>query len=249
MAEVCFAARSRYGGTILEHEHRWLELVLMLEGTSTVLSGQREVAVGPGDLLIHPPGERHAHTGGAISTVYCGLNDTGAFPGGFRVLPIPHGDVLERWMTDIAITMMGGEPDLDDDTMSHLADAVLARVRALEGQATPSGHPALVQICATVLGDLTQDWNLSGLADEVGVSTGHLNLLARRHLGCGLQRWIEDRRIELARRLLRDPYRDIAAVAMDCGYQDPNYFARVFRKRIGCSPGQWRRGDVSPSPS
>ena len=41
---------------------------------------------------------------------------------------------------------------------------------------------------------------------------------------------------------LKDEKIPIARVAWDCGFQDPNYYARWFRKKIGQSPRQWRAG-------
>jgi len=32
----------------------------------------------------------------------------------------------------------------------------------------------------------------------------------------------------------------IAAVAMDCGYDDPGYFARVFKQEYNVTPQKWR---------
>ena len=35
----------------------------------------------------------------------------------------------------------------------------------------------------------------------------------------------------------------ISKIAWDCGFADPNYFARWFRKKVGQSPRQWREGN------
>jgi hypothetical protein len=44
------------------------------------------------------------------------------------------------------------------------------------------------------------------------------------------------KRIELARQLLLDPFHNISEAARRCGFSDPSYFSRVFRKLVGCSP-------------
>ena len=36
----------------------------------------------------------------------------------------------------------------------------------------------------------------------------------------------------------------ISKIAWDCGFTDPNYFARWFRKKVGQSPRQWREGNL-----
>ena len=44
---------------------------------------------------------------------------------------------------------------------------------------------------------------------------------------------------------LKDPNLPISQVAWNCGFTDPNYFARWFRKKVGQSPRQWRMGSIS----
>jgi two-component system response regulator YesN len=46
--------------------------------------------------------------------------------------------------------------------------------------------------------------------------------------------------MERAKALLADPYVSVAEVANRIGYEDPNYFVRVFRKTVGVSPNRWR---------
>ncbi|WP_367915329.1 helix-turn-helix domain-containing protein [Leadbetterella sp. DM7] len=45
-----------------------------------------------------------------------------------------------------------------------------------------------------------------------------------------------------AKTLLLGPENSIATAALECGYQDPGYFARVFRQEYGVTPQEWRTG-------
>lgn len=40
--------------------------------------------------------------------------------------------------------------------------------------------------------------------------------------------------------LVAHPRREIGAIALDCGYDDPSTFYRAFKRRFGISPSQWR---------
>ena len=44
-----------------------------------------------------------------------------------------------------------------------------------------------------------------------------------------------------ARELLLDLDMPIGEVAAECGYDDPLYFSRVFRRTVGVSPSEYRR--------
>ena len=48
------------------------------------------------------------------------------------------------------------------------------------------------------------------------------------------------RRVEKAKCLLLDPFENVSDIAGRCGFSDPAYFARVFRKIAGRSPREYR---------
>ena len=82
---------------------------------------------------------------------------------------------------------------------------------------------------------------LSAAAKMVGVSTGHLSRTFRRMTGMTFRKYATARRIEQAKRLLLDPLNNVSGVAELCGFSTPAYFARVFRKVVGCTPAEYAR--------
>ena len=47
-------------------------------------------------------------------------------------------------------------------------------------------------------------------------------------------------RLNKAKELLKNPDNTIAFIGMDCGYNDPGYFARVFKQEYEVTPQEWR---------
>ena len=82
---------------------------------------------------------------------------------------------------------------------------------------------------------------LTAAARALGVSTGHLSRTFRRLTGMTFREYAMARRVEHARRLLLDPLHNVSSVSDSCGFSTPAYFARVFRKAVGCSPGEYAR--------
>ncbi|MFT3702068.1 MAG: ATP-binding protein [Agriterribacter sp.] len=58
--------------------------------------------------------------------------------------------------------------------------------------------------------------------------------------GCSPNKFIRMIRLKKAKALLHDPANSIASVALDCGYNDPGYFARVFKQEYNLTPQEWR---------
>jgi AraC-like DNA-binding protein len=84
-------------------------------------------------------------------------------------------------------------------------------------------------------------FSLAAAAKALGVSTGHLSRVFRRVTGMTFRDYAMLLRIEHACRLLLDPLNNVSAVATKCGFSSPAYFARVFRKFIGCAPTEYAK--------
>jgi AraC family transcriptional regulator len=53
--------------------------------------------------------------------------------------------------------------------------------------------------------------------------------------------WLQQRRIDKAKQLLRADTMALAEVAAACGFADQSHFTRVFTRTLGIGPGHWRR--------
>ena len=79
------------------------------------------------------------------------------------------------------------------------------------------------------------------VAAAVGRTPGHVTTAVRRRTGRTVGRWVTERRLQEARRLLAATDLTVAAVATRVGYRDPGYFIRRFRTAHGMTPQEWRR--------
>ncbi|MFW5856406.1 MAG: helix-turn-helix transcriptional regulator [Planctomycetota bacterium] len=79
------------------------------------------------------------------------------------------------------------------------------------------------------------------VAAALDCNPDHLGRVFRRAEGRTVVEAIHAHRIAQARRMLLDGGATVDAVARACGYPDPGYFRRVFRRCEGLSPGRYRR--------
>jgi AraC-like DNA-binding protein/mannose-6-phosphate isomerase-like protein (cupin superfamily) len=82
---------------------------------------------------------------------------------------------------------------------------------------------------------------LAEAAHAVGVSANHLNRLLRQQTGLTFRQLLIQRRLELAKTLLRNSDESCTEIALACGFGDSNYFARLFRRKTGLTPTEFRR--------
>jgi signal transduction histidine kinase/DNA-binding response OmpR family regulator/ligand-binding sensor domain-containing protein len=84
------------------------------------------------------------------------------------------------------------------------------------------------------------DFSVEQLCKLIFMSHSQLHRKLEALTGCSPNKFIRIVRLNKAKELLLDPALSIAAVAMDCGYNDPGYFARVFKQEYGSTPQEWR---------
>lgn len=89
--------------------------------------------------------------------------------------------------------------------------------------------------------------SLEGLAAQFFVNKNYLARLFKESYGVTVGGYIQLVRIGKAKELLRFTYMTVEAAGADCGYNDSNYFSRVFKKVEGLSPSafreNWRSGE------
>ena len=108
------------------------------------------------------------------------------------------------------------------------------------GDLRRSGEPLLAEVFTVIDRRLGEPLSLRDVAQEVGMTPGHLTTVVRRRTGRTVQEWIIERRMAEARSLLSDTELSVAEIARRVGMADPGYFSRQFRRTHGTSPREWR---------
>ena len=88
--------------------------------------------------------------------------------------------------------------------------------------------------------DLTADLRLKTIAQKLNVNSSYLSGLFHREVGCTLTEYINTQRIQRSIHLLRLTAKPIQEVAAECGFQDVNYFIKLFKKQTGLTPKRYR---------
>ena len=87
---------------------------------------------------------------------------------------------------------------------------------------------------------LENELSLETLAREASLSLYHFARAFKAATGVAPHRYVLQRRIELARSLLREREMSIAAVAERCGFASQAHLTHVFRRVTGSTPGAFR---------
>ena len=128
----------------------------------------------------------------------------------------------------------------------HLLRAILYQVLMLLQKAAPmEGNTVTETDRVCLFRQLVDEHYLteSGVefyADKLCITSNYLNRLVRQSLGKSTKQYIQNRRIEEAKRLLRYTSLPISDIAEKLNYDTASYFVRAFSKATGTTPLQYR---------
>jgi len=133
------------------------------------------------------------------------------------------------------IVALSGVQDLED-----WAQRGLDRLHGIASQQRGAKYPVtLMKAIAFVNENYHRQIQLSDAAEAAAVSPAYLSRLFGESMDSSFIDYLTSLRVESAERLIREKRMSIKEVSFAVGYQDPNYFSKIFRKMTGISPSMY----------
>lgn len=101
-------------------------------------------------------------------------------------------------------------------------------------------HAAIKKVIAYIKENYMKELTLDQIAEEVHLSKAYLSFLFKQSEGQNLTDYIIQLRMEHAKELLSATLMRTYEIAQQVGYQDEKYFGRIFKKRYGITPSEYR---------
>ena len=103
------------------------------------------------------------------------------------------------------------------------------------------GFSAPVQKAITRIdSDISANISTGTLARMQNLSASYLSSLFKKETGKSVTEYINTKRVEMAKDLLKKTNLQIQTIAQHCGIMDMNYFSKVFKKYVGKTPKEYR---------
>ncbi|MBD0378874.1 response regulator transcription factor [Paenibacillus sedimenti] len=129
---------------------------------------------------------------------------------------------------------------------SIVTEAPIAYERLYQEAAGESSATPIVLLAKKYIRDNyhKEDLNLKEVADMIKISPSYLSRLLRQETGSSFIDYLTQVRIKQAIILLQDPMIKILEISKRVGYNGQHYFSMAFKKVLGVSPAEYRKGGV-----
>jgi len=100
-------------------------------------------------------------------------------------------------------------------------------------------HALAQDISKYITENYNGDLSLYSISKKFSMSESHLSRFFKAATGMGLSEYINISRITAAEKMLLNSQMPITQIATECGFNDSNYFAAVFKKFKGITPKKY----------
>jgi AraC-like DNA-binding protein len=226
------------------HTHDAAELVYTVEGDIGIDCEKNVMPGRAGILYILPANISHNQRSTGYWRTICVLYYHGKHlldetP---RAIDVRSDPQIVKWLDELTV-LHQSKDGIAESVVDGFLFALLTRIGNLEEKkkAAETLHPRIAQAVEFLQEHVTEDVDAETLASAACASYSHLSALFRDQFGCAPLKYHQNLRLSLSQKLLMNPYASIDEVARKAGYEDTNYFVRLFRKTFGVPPGKWRR--------
>ncbi len=228
---------------------RLYEVEAVLEDGGTTHIGETSYPIRAGNIIVGKPGQMR-HTELPFKCLYlhllvederlCTLLD--ALPDVYTPSDPSVGESLREVIASYAAPDVDGGMGLAARLCEHLS-CLIRDGQMVAGTARERGNHAHVieQAIAFMDAHEQEEITLSRVAEHVHLSRIYFHNLFVAATGRTPRRYLLERRISHARRLLMTTEMTVGQIARECGFSSQSYFNQVFQRELGESPMQYKK--------
>jgi len=230
-----------------KHAHPFFELIFFLEGKASIDAGAESVDVLGFDVVIYPPGLQHAehldlrHR----QEIICLWADTGPTPAFGHAITLMDERGTLRSLFEMVYAEFTANRPCSAELISVYLNAIFLQVRQHFSEPPREGMPLVERSLGFIHEHYARDFTIDELASQVAVSPSYLFRLFKKRMQVSPMQYRTMIRIDKAKLLLADQQLTVDEVASRVGFEDPKYFARVFRELTGTTPSAYRRSRLA----
>lgn len=239
MNQILFVGEHPKTFDVRWHTHEQWELVYCTSGQGAFrFENGSVINYREGELVAIPPQEVHANSSTeGFTNIHITMGDPSfSYRSAFRV-----ADDEKRFLKNAfteAKSFYMADIQKRELVMAALGDLIVAHIVVMRSNSEFSEPVEMIR-SSIRLNYTRTDYALDEVIRGMPFHYDYLRKLFKKEMGISPLEYMTNLRMKTAENLLTSMYTNeytISEIAQMCGYEDPLYFSRVFKKYFGCSP-------------
>lgn len=222
------------------HAHDSWELIYCTGGSGRLVFDDRTLLYEENDVIIIPPDTPHVNESDTgFTNIHINMLDPTLSA---KVPTLMHADgngfLLDAFS---AAFFYYSDPAQNSTVLSAYGDLICCHLMA--SQSAPARSKVVEQIESAIIRNYPDcNFELDEFLRSLPFSDDYLRKMFKRETGVTPHRYLSDKRLEIAASCLSSTHaggQNITEVAHLCGFREPLYFSRMFKKKYGVSPSNY----------
>ena len=237
MNRIIYVGKHALTMTVSRHLHSSLELIFCTSGCGEMIFDDRTLRYSTNDIVVVPPHLPHANVSATgFTNIHIYLNEAALNQTEPYIIPAdPNGFLLNAFAAAFYYYSGGSE---DRSVLLPLYGQLIAASLATRGQ-----KPLHSEIVQKLENDILENYpdcgyDLNLFLNALPFSAGYVKKVFKKETGLTPLQYLTDKRLEnAANNLAMSGGRgNISEIAYQCGFSEPLYFSRLFKRKYGVSP-------------
>ena len=237
MNRIIYVGKHALTMTVSRHLHNSLELIFCTSGCGEMLFDDGTLHYSTNDIVVVPPHLPHANVSATgFTNIHIYLDEATLSQAEPYIIPAdPNGFLLGAFAA--AFYYYSGSPE-DRSVLLPLYGQLIAVSLSMRNQKPL--HSEIVQKLENNILENYPDcgYDLNLFLNTLPFSAGYVKKVFKKETGLTPLQYLTDKRLEnAASNLAMSGGRgNISEIAYQCGFSEPLYFSRLFKRKYGVSP-------------
>lgn len=235
ISHYCNVTKSTYG-TILEHPISYYDFSFILDGSMTYYADGVKILLQKNDAIFLPPETIRKREPVHGMVHFVSFNFT-ALEG--AMFPFPH--YMPNCINGNIRKLISLYPPSYLSTFCHSKEKCINMLNYLllelaESSELTSGNEHVMKILPYIEEHITENLTLQTISTKMNLSREYTSYIFKKEMGKTLTAYVNERKLLLAKELIIDGAMTLTDIASYLGYENYNYFSRIFKNNLGITP-------------
>ena len=219
----------------------YYDLTIVLEGTMTYVIDNKTIVIPKNGAMFLAPGTLRERIGNHTFTKYISFNfhiPEGCAPAFDKLMPNCITSTIRKLLAIYPYTSVL-PPFFTHDKVAHLLNLVISEL--CDSSFWGSNNEHIINISRYINENLDKKISIDDISHEIGLSREYIMRIFKRETHKTITEYINTQKMTLAKELIQSQTLSLSDIAANLGYDNYNYFSRLFKKHFKVNPAAFKK--------